>query len=292
MNKVDSRSDLLGGIEKNLSALFLACAVSIICHLIFFVVLVIVPGYHTPKRKFFSSVINVSMVTLPAKGPAPGSRGQIALKPEKQVTERAKTPISRTMHKAGAKASIDVDRKPSKAVSLVTKKKKPKKSLKKKTFKSSRVVKSAITQIEKKVEESKPDPVAEAIGRLKNKVGKTEAKGVTGQGSGIQGVAGKRAKYALEQIDIYKLEIAYHIKKNWVFSEQLAGGRTDLEARLVIKIMANGDITDIWFEKRSGNSYLDESAYKAIKKSSPLPPLPKGNDSYDVLLGFTPKGLK
>ncbi len=110
--------------------------------------------------------------------------------------------------------------------------------------------------------------------------------------TGVAGSHGAGGKKTLELRDIYRPQIPYYIKKNWVFSEQLAGGRTDLEAMLVIKIMANGDITDIWFEKRSGNSYLDESAYKAIKKSSPLPPLPKGNDSYDVLLGFTPEGIK
>ncbi|MCK4619493.1 MAG: TonB C-terminal domain-containing protein, partial [Desulfobacterales bacterium] len=96
---------------------------------------------------------------------------------------------------------------------------------------------------------------------------------------------------ALKPIDIYRPQVDYYIKKNWVFSEQLAGEHIDLEVKIVIKIMANGHITDIWFEKRSGNSYLDESAYKAIKKSSPLPPLPKGHDFYHFLLGFTPKGV-
>ena len=91
---------------------------------------------------------------------------------------------------------------------------------------------------------------------------------------------------------VYQQEIAYHIRKNWVFSEQLAGGRTDMEVRLLIKILENGNIEEIWFEKRSGNSYLDESAYKAIKKSNPLPLLPKGIQIYNVLLGFTPSGLK
>lgn len=288
MNKRNSRSDLPGGMKKNPGVLFSACAVSIICHLIFFVILIIAPDYHTPERKFFPSVINVSMVTLPAQGSISEPKEQIALEPEKKTTKRTKAPISRTK----TKASIKVDQKPSKTVSLIAKKKKPKKSLKKKTFKSSRVVKSAIARIEKKVEESKPDPIAEAISHLKNKVGKIETKSAADQSSGVQSAGGKKTDYALKQIDIYQLEIAYHIKKNWVFSDQLAGKRTDPEARLVIKIMANGDITDIWFEKRSGNSYLDESAYRAIKKSSPLPPLPKGNNSYNVGLRFTPEGPK
>ena len=72
----------------------------------------------------------------------------------------------------------------------------------------------------------------------------------------------------------------------------MADQRTDVEARLMIKIMANGEIRDIWFEKRSGNRYLDDSAYKAVMKSSPLPALPRGYQFYTVLLGFTPSGLQ
>ncbi|NVL90332.1 MAG: TonB C-terminal domain-containing protein, partial [Desulfobacterales bacterium] len=29
-------------------------------------------------------------------------------------------------------------------------------------------------------------------------------------------------------------------------------------------------------EKRSGNSYFDDSVFKAVRKSDPLPPLPEG----------------
>jgi colicin import membrane protein len=74
----------------------------------------------------------------------------------------------------------------------------------------------------------------------------------------------------------------------------LTGGRTDLEAVLVIKIMPNGEIQDIWFEKKSGNSYFDDSVYKAVKKSNPLPPLPKDYQRpfYNVGLVFTPSGLR
>jgi len=95
-------------------------------------------------------------------------------------------------------------------------------------------------------------------------------------------------------IDLYKSEIARQITEKWVFSQQVFRGRTDLEAVLVIKILPNGEIRNIWFEKKSGNSYLDESAFKAVKKSNPLPPLPKEfrRPFYNVGLVFTPYGLK
>ncbi len=37
---------------------------------------------------------------------------------------------------------------------------------------------------------------------------------------------------------------------------------------------AQRQATNISFEKRSGNSFFDQSAYRAIKKSDPFPPLP------------------
>ena len=126
--------------------------------------------------------------------------------------------------------------------------------------------------------------------RLKDKVAKTRPR----QGSGKSDGIGRGGKLGLEQIDIYKIEIASQIQKNWAYSEQLAGGRTDMEAWLVIKIMRNGQIKDIFFETKSGNAYFDESAYKAVQKSNPLPPLPKGyfRYFYDVGLHFTPSGLR
>jgi len=67
-----------------------------------------------------------------------------------------------------------------------------------------------------------------------------------------------------------------------------------MEAVLAIKILRNGEIEDIWFDKKSGNAYLDDSAYKALVKSNPLPPLPKDymRPDYKIGLRFGPKGLK
>jgi TonB family protein len=95
-------------------------------------------------------------------------------------------------------------------------------------------------------------------------------------------------------IQIYKLEIAYQIQKNWAFSEQLAGMRNDLKALLVFKVMPDGEIRDVFFTDRSGNRYLDESAHKAIIKSNPILPHPKGVIRPYVTVGirFTPEGAK
>ena len=210
-----------------------------------------------------------------------------------------------------------VETLPPDTISVAPKKKtvKTKTSLKKKTFQSAQVIKRAVKRIEKKTQVERPNTVNQAIDRLKSEVSKKESTaqpkktiekddekatpsdgggGISGEGSGIPGQPWIMGRRALEKIDLYKLEIAYHIEKKWAFSKQLAGGQTDLEAVLVIKIMPNGEIRDIWFEKKSGNSYFDESAEKAVRKSNPLPPLPKEyrRPFYNVGLVFTPSGLR
>ena len=279
-------SYLFRGIGNAPLTLFLPFAVSLVCHAIFFAILIYFP-IHTPyNKKFLQSVINVSMVTLPAQGSASGPAGQIGLKSKIQSTQTKKAQVSKI---------------PSKTVSVAPKKgREIKESLKKKTFKPSKVVKSAITRIEKQVEDSRPDPVIEAINRLKTKVGSSEARdigakgeGLTGQGGNIPGGALTTGYLALKPINIYRVEIAYQIQKNWAFSESLAGGRTDLVVELAFSVMPSGEIKDIWFDTRSGNRYLDESAYKAVMKSNPVSPHPPGLSEkvVDVGLRFGPKGL-
>jgi colicin import membrane protein len=197
-------------------------------------------------------------------------------------------------------------------ISLSNEKPKIKTSLKKETFKSNQAIKNALNRIEKQVEETKPvDPLASALDRIKSKVEKAESEtgkglsresgtgkspgtsGAGGSGGGTGGTGGTGG-FGIQPIDFYRSLIPNHIENNWVFNEQLVGGRTDLVSVIVIKIMPNGEITDIWFEKKSGNGYFDDSVYKAVKKSSPLPPLPREytRPYYELGLIFTPKGLK
>ena len=285
---------LLHVMEEEPRALFFTFAVSTILHLIFFAALIFVPG-PKPYKHFSSSVINVSMVALPGQKKAPGAGRLTGSELEKKIARPEKAQVPKILPEIAAKADQDT----SKVVSVTSKRYRIKKSLKKKTFKYSRVVKSVIARVEKKVEESRPNPIAEAIDRLKNKVasGRQEPQSETGVASSSTGVAGSHGaggKKTLELIDIYKSQISYYIEKNWAFSKQLAGGRTDLAAVVVIRIMRNGEIKDVWFEKKSGNTYFDESAYKAVMKSNPLPMLPKGylRPYYNLGLIFTPSGLR
>ena len=293
MNKsMHSNSYLSQDKEYERRTFFLNFSVSLICHVILFVILIFAPGYATNKRPSLS-VINVSMVTLPALKKSSGSDNQQSAEIKRPATVKKKAPAP----KVASKTVPAPVQKPLKAISIAPKKKKIKTSLKKKTFKSDRVVKSAISQIEKKVEKSRPDQIRQAIDRLKDQVKKTgpidRKTNEDVKNSGIPGGSGAVSKKVLELIDIYRIEIAYQIQKNWAFSEQLGGGQKNLEAYLALKVMPNGEIKDIWFDKRSGNSYFDESAKKAIMKSNPVRPHPPGvkKPFVDIGLRFTPEGI-
>jgi colicin import membrane protein len=163
------------------------------------------------------------------------------------------------------------------------------------------MIDQAMSGVQKKVEKSKIDSVNQAIAALKKKVAQTEANTAsTGQtaraaaGAGVPGATGSGGKRALDLIDIYKIEVAFQVERHWAFSEQLAGDGRALQASLVFRVLPSGEVSDIRFTERSGNSYLDESAYKAIVKASPVSPHPEGvREMYvTVALRFTPLGIR
>lgn len=75
------------------------------------------------------------------------------------------------------------------------------------------------------------------------------------------------------QLADYYTVIWSRIKSQW----NLPGGlnpKDNIEAVVQVRIMQNGAITGISFEKKSGLAYFDNSVLRALKKASPLPPLP------------------
>ncbi len=293
-------------------SLALFVAISVALHLTLVLAFVIAPKIRPSKRLSLPAAISVRMVSLP--GPAAKTtKGNVPPPAEKKAEDKIEvkavpSPKSEPKKKVPVpKAEIEVPTpEPKKAVSISQKKPKkkkykPKASLKKKTYKPEQSVKKTIDRLEKKVKESDSRQVKKAIDRIRKQVDQTSPvdrlkQKMAGQGGGT-GTGGKgygSGRRAIEMMDIYRAEIPYRIQENWAFSSQLAGNIGDLEAVLVVKIMPGGEIADIWFEKRSGNRYLDESAYKAVQKASPLPALPLGyrRPFYNLGLVFTPEGVK
>ena len=289
------------GMGQDSPSLVLPFGVSFIFHLVVIGALVFMPQFGS-KPRFRPGVVNVSLVSLPSSGS--DTAGPAAASVVKPVPVE-KEPPQKPAVKIPEPKPVPAVQKPPEAVSLAPKQIKSKKSLKKETFDRTKMIDSAIERIEKKVEKTETDSVASAIEQLKHKVAASESQAQTGAAASASGTAGAGNAGPLggagaggarvqESILIYQAEIQYQIQKNWAFSQQLAGDNTQLEAVLAIKILRNGEIEDIWFDKKSSNAYLDDSAYKAIVKSNPLPPLPDDymRPFYEIGLRFGPKGLK
>jgi colicin import membrane protein len=271
--------------------------ISFLGHVLLFVVVIYSPDIR-PKKDIMPAVIDVSMVTLKAASPSEKAAPETKAPEKKEV---AKPPEKKTETIA---PKPPPEPKPEPKVSTAKPKPKPAKSkasLKRKTFKPDQVVKRAIKKIEKDVAKSAANSKSKALDRLRKQVKKDEASRGTApstgaataknSGGGKKGASGRRRA---ELIDMYRIEIAYRIQENWAYSEQLAGDVSKVKASIVFKVLPSGEIIDIFYVDRSGNAFLDESAYKAIVKSNPVDPHPKGIIEPYVVVGlnFTPEGVR
>lgn len=238
--------------------------------------------------------INVQMVDLSDLGASPAPK-------KKESVSKEKAPVVQKKEQPPKKTSTKKEKSTQKAeVSLAKPKKKMKKALKYKTYKAKKVLKNTLKRVEKNVKTQPLKPMEDTIKRLQEKVAKEGRPGPLVEnpskkrGEGKSGIYGRGTRKEMELIDMYRLEIAYTINKNWAFAEQLSGSQNKLMASIVFKVMPNGNIEDIFFTDHSGNQYLDDSAYKAIVKSSPVKPHPsKLNREYvEVGLRFTPEGVQ
>ena len=271
-------------------------------------VLVIAAVLYVPmdfsKSKLPPGAISVNLVSLPGPGPAPGPPAGDGAPPS-EAPKPVEAPKPAPEKPAASVAPPKpVPEAPKPEVSL-TPKIKEKKSLKEATKDSQKMIERAIERIEKKVNEPDSSSVASAIDRLKQKFAQPETSSgrpgppgpTTGQGGGggpAGGGGGGGGPGVIGPIDIYRAAIASQVERNWAFSPQLAGGDKNLKVGLVFKVLPNGEITDIRYTERSSNSYLDDSAYKAIVKSSPVAPHPPTVKEPYVLMAirFTPEGIR
>ncbi len=278
--------------------------ISAISHILIAVIFLYTPGRQMDRR--IVAPINVSLVSLP--GPY---RGPVPARGKKAAAKSTKKP-------AFSKPKID-NAKIAPAEPKVQKVEMPevvpKTSLKKKTFKASEVIKSVpkekaeeakadalaktLKEMEKKVGAERRDSLAKALEQMKQRVDEQsqertdQEQAESGDGGAGDG-GGPGNSGELTPIDQYKLEIMVMIQRNWALSPQLAGQLNNMQSVIVIKVMPNGDIKDVWFEEKSGNAHLDDSSHKAILKSNPLPPLPSGYTGPFLTVGivFTPSGVQ
>jgi colicin import membrane protein len=110
--------------------------------------------------------------------------------------------------------------------------------------------------------------VGKAIDGIKNKVLSSK------EGASSSAVASRGHVEMNMKMRVYYSLIWSKVRQEWVLPEGILHD-DNLVAVIDAKILRNGNVDDIGFEKRSGNRYFDESAIKAIRKASPFPPLPE-----------------
>jgi TonB family protein len=270
--------------------------ISILVHGLFFFSLIFLQEFKQSKP--LPPVIQIDLVSF-AQEPILEESTESEAKPQKDEVSIEKSAIKKPATKKKSrkiptiKPDISLKTKPKNLKELIaleekkTEKKKEKKPVEKikpkKDVDPDKALKEAREQLEEQIEEQNQDRLAQALSRLKKKVKDQDKTQNSGKGYDKKGY---------KPIDLYKMILGAEIEQNWVFNDALARMDQNLEVRIFIKILKSGIIRDIIYETRSGNRYLDESAKKAIKKADPLPQLPAGMRSYDVVVIFTPKGLK
>ncbi len=115
-----------------------------------------------------------------------------------------------------------------------------------------------------------------------------------------QRAAEERAQAARGRITSQVMQIKYKVyyntiwsimRENWIVPQgvRLQPG---LETILSITVAVNGRVENIEVEKRSGNDAFDDSAVRAVERSSPFPPLPGEEKELEVGIRFTPEELQ
>ena len=72
------------------------------------------------------------------------------------------------------------------------------------------------------------------------------------------------------QFILYTEQVKRQVKQSWIVAEL----KTGLTVVVRFGIQANGAVFDVEFAQRSGDMVFDESAVRAVRKASPLPPPP------------------
>jgi TonB family protein len=139
----------------------------------------------------------------------------------------------------------------------------------------------------KKDETGKPD-IEKAISAIKQKELSRVESNKTSKASPISQPPGASPTSSAEnhsQTNDYNRFIWSKIKKNWTLPATLMP-KNNVETIIEVRIAQSGALEYIGFEKRSGNSYFDESALRAVKKSVPFPPLAGWVNSRSIEIGI------
>jgi colicin import membrane protein len=138
-----------------------------------------------------------------------------------------------------------------------------------------------------------------APGKESGGAGQTAAAAAGKPGSGAPGAPGTGAAASggdPGQIGLarrlYYAEVWSIIRREWSLDTTRLKGQ-HLEAIIILVVSRDGKILSYRFEKKSGNSLLDESAERAVRKVDSLPPFPKiySPPQEEIGIRFRPEDL-
>lgn len=132
----------------------------------------------------------------------------------------------------------------------------------------------------KKDDSGKPD-IEKAIRALEQK----ETAAGQGKDSPAASTSPIAAAANSSQLNEYSRHVWSKVKRNWSLPAALMP-KNNVEAVIEVRIAKSGAVEHIGFEKRSGNSYFDESALRAVKKSTPFPPFGGWTSGRTVEIGI------
>ncbi|MBI4639381.1 MAG: TonB family protein [Candidatus Tectomicrobia bacterium] len=155
-------------------------------------------------------------------------------------------------------------------------------------------IRDVIASFKKKVESqgqaSEARKIDQAIEKMRESVARADSGGPAKAGGSGSGTGGGLAEKLLDlKYRIYYNALWERIRNAWVLPDGFFSKRKDLEAIISLEIKRDGEIQRMWVEKGSGDAQFDESVIRAVKKSSPLPPIPDGikEEILEVGIRFT-----
>ncbi len=223
--------------------------ISTFIHIIFLIVLIFFTSSPTSRRAQREGVYRISIKSLPTGIPlktAPAQRAESSLSQQKEADRVVTIPSPETLPSKGIKAN-------KKAVSSVRSEKK--KKVKEKESADENDILAMLNSARKELSKSG------------NKEGRQR---VTGTESIELQTGATLSGTAREYYD----SVERKIKDSWILPGAMAQEAKKLRTILGIVVKRDGTIEKIWVEQSSGNIYYDRAALRAVKKSSPLPPLP------------------
>lgn len=227
--------------------------VSLLFHTVLLSLLFFTPSLPSPKLTF-GPVYTVALVSLPGKT----SEQKAAAAGAKELMEagRSETVLRKRLEAEPAAPIHSLERRK----------------------KQDRTLEKAMEEIRKRAAKAGPTP------KPQTNVG-SDVKAMPEAKAGptsppLAGDAEMNAK-----INAYYATVWSRIKRGWALPQGILPGDV-LESVIDVTILRSGAVTEVNFEKRSGNRFFDESAMKAIRKASPFPPLPAWFNEASLSVGI------